>query len=120
MSIDLLHEKIRKLKNPLIVDFSVRQSLLPEHLLQEEETLRLLQNLYAFYGGENWLLAGCESDGMWIFPEFLGDKNLLPGILQALEIPSAKVFIAGATPFAMFRTENKNISLPGYFAFALD
>ena len=39
MSIDLLHEKIRKLKNPLIVDFSVRQSLLPEHLLQEEETL---------------------------------------------------------------------------------
>ena len=36
MSIDLLHDKIRKLKCPLIVDFSVRQELLPEHLLQED------------------------------------------------------------------------------------
>ena len=39
MSIDLLHEKIRKLKSPLIVDFSIRQSLLPEHLLHQEQTL---------------------------------------------------------------------------------
>lgn len=31
MSIDLLQEKIRKLKNPLIVDFSARESLLPPH-----------------------------------------------------------------------------------------
>ena len=39
MSIDLLHEKIRKLKCPLIIDFSVRQALLPEHLLLEENNL---------------------------------------------------------------------------------
>lgn len=31
MSIDLLQEKIRKLKNPIIVDFSVKESLLPPH-----------------------------------------------------------------------------------------
>lgn len=43
MSIDLLHEKIRKLKSPLIVDFSIRHSLLPLHLQQEEETL---SNMY--------------------------------------------------------------------------
>lgn len=39
MSIDLLHEKIRKLKSPLIVDFSIRESLLPPHLLQEKADL---------------------------------------------------------------------------------
>lgn len=31
MSIDLLQEKIRKLKNPVIVDFSTKESLLPPH-----------------------------------------------------------------------------------------
>lgn len=36
MSIDLLHERIRKLKCPLMVDFSARQELLPPHLLTEE------------------------------------------------------------------------------------
>ncbi len=36
MSIDLLHEKIRKLKNPSMVDFSAKPENLPPHLLQEE------------------------------------------------------------------------------------
>lgn len=36
MSIDFLHDKIRKLKNPLIVDMSITQDLLPTHLLTEE------------------------------------------------------------------------------------
>ncbi len=35
MSIDLLHEKIRKLKNPSMVDFSARQENIPAHLLEE-------------------------------------------------------------------------------------
>ena len=36
MSIDFLHEKIRKLKNPLVVDMSIREELLPPHLLEQE------------------------------------------------------------------------------------
>ena len=36
MSIDFLHEKIRKTKNPLIVDFSITEERLPPHLLEEE------------------------------------------------------------------------------------
>lgn len=36
MSIDFLHEKIRKLKNPLIVDMSIKEELLPPHLLEQE------------------------------------------------------------------------------------
>lgn len=36
MSIDLLHDKIRKLKTPLIVDLCIQESALPPHLLEEE------------------------------------------------------------------------------------
>ncbi len=36
MSIDFLHEKIRKLKNPLIVDMSITEELLPPHLMEQE------------------------------------------------------------------------------------
>ena len=39
MSIDLLHDKIRKLKNPSVVDFGIKANSLPPHLLEEEGTL---------------------------------------------------------------------------------
>ena len=36
MSIDLLHDKIRKLKNPSMIDFGVKEDCLPGHLMIEE------------------------------------------------------------------------------------
>ena len=36
MSVDILHEKIRKLKNPSMVDFGIEDSAIPAHLLEEE------------------------------------------------------------------------------------
>lgn len=36
MSIDALHEKIRKLKNPSMVDFGVKKDCIPNHILEEE------------------------------------------------------------------------------------
>lgn len=36
MSIDLLHDRIRKLKNPLIVDLDIKEELLPPHLIEQE------------------------------------------------------------------------------------
>ncbi|MBE6959062.1 MAG: hypothetical protein E7447_07945 [Ruminococcaceae bacterium] len=36
MAIDFLHEKIRKMKNPLILDMSITSDLLPPHLLEQE------------------------------------------------------------------------------------
>lgn len=38
MAIELLHEKIRKLKNPSMVDFGVKKDSIPPHLLEEEGT----------------------------------------------------------------------------------
>lgn len=36
MSIDVLHEKIRRLKNPSVIDFGVKKSCIPVHLLEQE------------------------------------------------------------------------------------
>lgn len=41
MSIDVLQEKIRKLKNPTIVDFGVTPEHLPQHLLDEEGSIHM-------------------------------------------------------------------------------
>ena len=37
MSIDKLHDKIRKLKNPSVIDFGIKPDRLPPHLLEEGE-----------------------------------------------------------------------------------
>jgi len=39
MSVDLLHEKIRKLKNPVMVNLSADLGKFPHHLLEQEQTL---------------------------------------------------------------------------------
>ena len=36
MSIDLLHNKIRKLKNPSVIDFGIKTDCIPPHILEEE------------------------------------------------------------------------------------
>ena len=36
MSIDVLHDKIRRLKNPSVIDFGVKDSGIPVHLLEQE------------------------------------------------------------------------------------
>ncbi len=36
MSVDLLQEKIRKCKNPSVIDFSVQKNAVPPHLLEQE------------------------------------------------------------------------------------
>ena len=46
MSIDLLHEKIRKHKNPLIVDFALQDTLIPKYLLREEGSLNKAYRRY--------------------------------------------------------------------------
>jgi hypothetical protein len=98
-----------------------RRALLPHgSILQEGEVLPFLEGMITFFGGENWLLAGGKMEDAWIFPEFLGDIALLPGILNTLEIPFARVCTAGERPFAMYRGATELQELPRYFAFALD
>lgn len=46
MSIDLLHDKIRKLKNPVIVDFAVQDSIVPAYLLEQEGSVLKAQEKF--------------------------------------------------------------------------
>ena len=39
MSMDLLHDRIRKMKNPSIIDFGIKVDCIPPHLLEEEGSL---------------------------------------------------------------------------------
>ena len=73
MSVDLLHEKVRKLKNPSMVDLCIKPELLPQHLLAEEG------NTLAAYGR---------------FCRELMDG--LKGIVPALRFPFADFALFGA------------------------
>ena len=41
MSVDLLQEKIRKRKNPSIIEFAIRFEDLPPHLMEQEGSLTM-------------------------------------------------------------------------------
>ena len=74
MAIDMLHDRIRKLKNPLILDFSMMEEFLPSHLLNEEGSFtkaylrfcgELLEAAYEFVAGvrfsfDSFALLGAE------------------------------------------------------------
>ena len=47
MSVDLLHEKIRKLKNPSVIDFTMSQDMIPEAVLKENDDFILAYRVYA-------------------------------------------------------------------------
>ena len=98
MSIDLLHDKIRKLKNPLIVDFSIKQSLLPKHLLEQEGTfdkayrrfcMELLEGLEGNAAGVRFSFdqfALASQDGLKILSELLKRAGEL-GFYVILDAP---------------------------------
>ena len=46
MSIDQLHNRIRKLKNPSMVSFEINPNSLPPHILQQEETFSKAYNRF--------------------------------------------------------------------------
>lgn len=92
----------------------LRRKLLPENgILQEGPALEILAGYADFYAAENALCA-VSGDTVW---ELLGDRNAAPGILGALNIPSALVRTPGTgRPFAM----GVGLNGPVHFGLALD
>jgi len=91
-------------------------------IVQEGESLRLLEKQESLYAADGLLLAAHEKDGCLIATELLGDSSLSPRILTALGIPMGRFRVAGSdTPFAMLRTLTaKDFPPPVYFALAFD
>ena len=98
-----------------------RKKLLPVGGVEQEgNTLPFLGKLLDFYGGDGWLLAGRVEDGVFTAPEFLGDTRLLGDVFHTLQLPAGKVYTAGETPYGMYCPITEDVSVPTYFAFALD
>ena len=79
----------------------LRRTLLPENgVRQEGENLRFLHRFSRFYTGEGFCAAVFKGEAF--LPEYLGDRNLIPGLLASLGLGEASVRMSGGdTPCAM-------------------
>lgn len=100
----------------------LRRSCLPKGgVVQEGQTLALLQTQAAFYAGENMLFTAAEDKGTLVIGELLGDGAAAPGILTALGCSRGKVRTPGGKrPFAMYHSLTDRTGAPEYFGLALD
>lgn len=98
-----------------------RRLLLPEGgVLQEGATLSYLATFASFFEGENCLFCGSGKEGFF-FQEFLGDAQALPGVLAAMESPTAVVPCPGdGQDSAMYFPLTYDETLPAYFGLALN
>jgi GNAT superfamily N-acetyltransferase len=92
-----------------------RQYLANDAVIQEGESLALLDALAKFYRGTDFLLA--FSDGCIL--ELLGNAEKAPAIVKALGRSEAVIRTPGKEPFAMYHSLSAT-SMPKYFAFAFD
>lgn len=98
-----------------------RQYLPVGGVVQEVETLALLQTQTAFYAGDNCLLLCSSEDGKLTVHELLGDENTAESIVAALDCTEGKFRIPGKEkPFAMYYPLTDDLSAPAYFGLALD
>lgn len=91
-------------------------------VVQEGESLRLLEKQETLYAADGVLFAAHKKGDCLIATEFLGDTSLAPQILTTLGATEGRFRIAGTdTPFAMLRKlSQKDFPPPAYFSLAFD
>lgn len=100
-----------------------RRLLLPfGGVIQENESLDLLQAYSTFYAARDALCVFSEQDGQPVILELLGDPAIAPRILKALGYASGTVRTPGnGQPFSMFLPlAHPNLPPPSYFGLAFD
>lgn len=98
----------------------IRRALLPENgVRQEGENLRFLQRFSRFYAGEGFCAAVYRSEAF--LPEYLGDRERIPGLLGALGLGEASVRMPGAdTPCVMGKWFSDADKIRIYLGFVFD
>lgn len=101
---------------------SLRNSLLPEGSAElEAQALAFLASQAEFFTGEGWVLAAYRQKSTLTGLEYLGDSDLLPGILKALGCTQGTFRIPGTTRnFAMFAPLVPGEKSPVHLGFAFD
>lgn len=98
-----------------------RQYLPKEGVVQEAETLDLLEVYSGFYKADDLLLTAYPENGKLTVSELLGDPAAAPGILAALGYPAGTFRTPGKDkPFAMYHPLTQDDTAPGYLGLALD
>ena len=78
-----------------------------------------LQTYADCYGGDGFV-AAVAKDSSFV-AEFLGDTDLLPGFLKAIDMENATVRLPGGIQkTAMYLSLTEDGELPGYFGLPLD
>ena len=97
-----------------------RSLLLPANAVaQYGAQVAFLQTYADCYGGDG-LVAAVAKDSRFV-AEFLGDTDLLPGFLKAIDMENATVRLPGGIQkTAMYLSLTEDGELPGYFGLPLD
>ena len=102
---------------------ALRRSCLPKDgVIQEGPCLAFLETQCRFYTGPGFVMcAAPKTEEFLEVPEYLGNTELIPGVLCALGYPMGSFRTPGtAIPFAMLHPLQKDTPVPGYFGLALD
>ena len=97
-----------------------RRELLPPNGVEQDGAMTaFVHRLAEFYGGDGFVAAADCSQGRIL--EFLGDRDMLPGLLRTLKLEKATVRIPGGTGHtAMYYSLTGEEALPAYFGLPLD
>ena len=101
----------------------LRRTYLPKNgVIQEGENLRFLETQCKFYTGPGFLMCAAPKTETFLeVPEYLGNTEIIPGVLCALGYPMGSFRVPGNTsPFAMVCPLKKDAPIPGYFGLAFD
>lgn len=99
----------------------LRQQMLPaSSVIQEQQTLDFAATFCQFYRGETALMCLSREDNTLYFQEYLGDSNLLPGIVKALGGQKGVVCLPGGSPIAMYHSLTHDKEMPAYLGIPLN
>ena len=101
----------------------LRKKYLPKGgVIQEGASLNFLSTQYTFYTGPGFVMcAAPKTPDLLLAAEYLGDTEVIPGVLCALGYAMGSFRVPGATtPFAMICPFRKDSPRPSYFGLSFD
>jgi GNAT superfamily N-acetyltransferase len=101
---------------------ALRRQYLPDGaVIQEGESLDLLETQASFFAGDDFVMAAVIDDGRLLCTELLGNKDAAPAILAALWCKSGSFRTVGeGKDFAMYLPFDDGGLRPEYFGLAFD
>lgn len=98
-----------------------REARLPkDSILHGGVTFAFLSRFAGYYAAGDCLFCGSRENDSFVFQEFLGAQEDVPGILAALGVRQGCFLSPGGRNCAMYRSFSQDSALPEYFGIFLD